>query len=257
MKTSLIFTIFLTFIVFTQASIFDDPKWREEYEDHKYLAPYILSGVGILLGLIVCFIGYRLFRPVLFLAGFIIGAGVCFCVLWYYTETGLIVLICAPLLAGIGLGLVLLFAISAGIFLLGAILGFLVFTMIVSVRDGGIVHNDIFNWVGMGACSIIGGVVALIIQKPLIIFATAIGGSYAVIACIDRYVGGGFSRVIVQLIGNRHWEIVASYPTYIELGACALLAVIGIIVQFKVTGKNYYHSEKAHNQEQGYFPMTE
>jgi len=254
MKSSVFIVTFLTLIVVAQASIFND-RWKQDWEEHKYLAPYILSGVGILLGIIVCFLGYRLFRPVLFLAGFLVGAGVCFFVLWYYTSTGLIVLIFAPLLTGIALGVILVFAISAGIFLLGATLGFLLFTMLVSVRDGGIVHSEIFNWVGMGVCSIVGGVIALLLQKPLIIMATSVGGAYAVIACIDRYVNGNFSRIIEQLIGNRH--IVAAYPTYIELGACLVLSLLGIIVQYKVTAKGYYHSQKQAHHDEGYFAMNE
>jgi len=257
MKSAII-AIFLIFAVAAaQASIFDDQKWRDEYDEHRVLASYILSGLGILIGIIVCFLGYRLFRPVFFIGGFVIGGGVCFIVLWYYTSVGLVVLVCAPILTGIALGVVLVFAISAGIFCLGSILGFLLFVMVVSVRDGGVVHSQIFNWVGMGVSALIGGVIALLIQKPLIIIASAVGGSYAVVACIDRFVHGGFSTVITKMIGSREFTITASYPTYIELGCCVLLAFIGIIVQFKWTSKNVYHKPELAQEEHGYYPLTD
>ncbi|KDO16566.1 hypothetical protein SPRG_17924, partial [Saprolegnia parasitica CBS 223.65] len=41
---------------------------------HGHVPPSILAGAGIGLGLIVALAGYRLFRPVLFLSGFGVGA---------------------------------------------------------------------------------------------------------------------------------------------------------------------------------------
>jgi len=253
MKNFTLVVLLLSLIAGAQASIFNN-RWEQNFEHSEYFT-YTLVGLGMLVGVVVCFLGYKLFKPVLFILGFIIGAGVCYYILWYYTKVGLIVLIGAPILSGIGLGLVLLFVMMAGIFLMGAILGFLLFCVIVSARDGGLIHNSIALWVGMGASALIGGIIALIFQKTLIIFATSFGGAYAVVAGADRFVHGGFSLVIGQLLGNSHHLIDATYKTYIEMGACVLLAFIGVIVQFRVTGKNVYHRPQQH-EDDGYYALN-
>jgi len=241
---------------FAEASIFNN-RWAMAIEHSEYL-DYVLVGLGMLLGLIVCFLGYRLFKPVLFIAGFIVGAGVLFYALWFYTKVGLAVLIVAPILCGIVLGIFFIFVAMAGIFFLGSVLGFLLFCMVVGSTDGGLIHDQTYIWVGMGASSLVGGVLALIFQKKLIITATSFAGAYAVVIGADRYAKGGFSHVIPQLIGSNHELIDATYRTYIEIGACVVLCIIGMYVQFRHTGKNCYHKPSAHsNEEDGYFALNE
>jgi len=255
MKSGL-FLLVSMLVIQVQASIFTN-RVESIMENPEYL-DYALCGLGILLGLILCFCGYRLFKPVLFIVGFVVGAGICYYVLWYHTNVGLVVLIVGPIIAGIILGLFMIFVAMAGIFLLGAVLGFLLWSMVISARDGGLIHNEIAIYVGLGACTLIGGVVALIFQKALIITATSFGGAYAVVVGVDRFVHGGFSRVIPLLIEGNRGLIVCTYKTYIEFGACVLLCVIGMYIQFRHTGKNVYHKVGAHrNEEDGYFALHE
>eukprot|EP01114_Cavostelium_apophysatum_P016615 TRINITY_DN476_c0_g1_i1.p1 TRINITY_DN476_c0_g1~~TRINITY_DN476_c0_g1_i1.p1 ORF type:complete len:281 (+),score=51.59 TRINITY_DN476_c0_g1_i1:71-844(+) len=241
------------FAVSVQASnIFNN---RPIVIDKHEIAAYTITSVGILAGLLFTFFGYRLFKPVLFVVGFAIAGGLTYLGLYYHTSVGLIVLIAAPILAGIIGGILLVVFSIVGIFMLGAILGFLILSVILSAKDGGLISNHIAIWVMMGAFPFAGGVIAVLIQKPLIIGATALGGSYAAVAGVDRFVKGGFSQVIPTLIANRFHEINADYKTYIEIGVCVLICVLGVIVQAKKTAKGYYH--KHTSEKDGYSALSD
>lgn len=70
---------------------------------------------------------------------------------------------------------------------------------------------------------------------------------------IDRFIDGGFSKVIPQIIQTRSYEIQADVNTYFEIGAWLVLALFFVIVQFRGTAKGYSHkSSKEQNMEQGY-----
>jgi len=139
-----------------------------------------------------------------------------------------------------------------GIFVLGAALGFLLFSIFMSSRDGGLIDSKLTEYLVMAGITLAGGLLALAFQKTFIILATSFGGAFAVLAGIDRYLGGGFAEVIPHIIQGHSDQIQAGLKTYIEIGACVLLGVIGVIVQFKKTGKNYYHK---HTQEEDYDRM--
>jgi len=189
------------------------------------------------------------FKPVLFVTGFIVGGGITYLALWNYTTVGLVLLIIVPIVGGILLGVIFVFLSVVGIFVLGALLGYVLFAMFMSSKDGGLIHSRLVVYILDGAVPFVFGVVAVIFQKPLIITATALCGSYAAVAGADRYVHGGFSQVIPNLIGNHHELIDADYKTYIEIAVCALVAILGIVVQATKTAKGYYHK---HTVEKGY-----
>lgn len=107
---------------------------------------------GIVLGLLFCFLGYRLLRPTLLVVGFTVGAGVTYCILHYHTTVSTPwILIVAPLLAGIFLAAVASFVLHVGIGLIGLVFGFLIVTQLIALKDGGLFsHNEIIQWVLLG-----------------------------------------------------------------------------------------------------------
>jgi len=250
-RLSLLILVIAFFAVTVEASIFTN-RWDFHF-DRAEILQYVLTAVGILIGLVLCTFGYRLFKPVLFVVGFIVGAGIVYLILWEYTESGILVLVLAPIGVGILCGILLIWFAIAGIFVLGGILGFLLFSLFMSSREGGLIHSRLLAYLIMAGVTLAGGILALIFQKTIIICATALAGAYAVVAGVDRYINGGFSQVIPHIIQDHHESIHADLKTYIEIGACVLLCVIGIVIQFKKTGKNYYH--KHTHGERDYDPM--
>jgi len=208
--------------------------------------------VAVILGLVILFYGYRLFKPVLFLTGFVIGAGVTFIVVARFTSAENYIVVGGALLAGFALGLLLLCIIKVGIFILGAAFGFLIAAALLSLKDGGLFDNYV-QYTLIAALPLAGGILAIIFEKALIILATSFGGAYAIMASVDRFAKGGFSQVIPLILQNEVSEIDASYVTYLEIGACVILFVLGVYVQKEHTGKKHDHRHRS----QGYEPINE
>ena len=127
----------------------------------------------VLGGALACFAGYRLFRIVLGIYGFIGGAMLASSTMGVSNTTGMIV---AALIGGLAGALILMFAYFVGIALVGAGLGAL------------IAHVG-WGYVGTGdpplavviVFSLLGAIAAMVLQRYVIIVATAFGGAWTVI----------------------------------------------------------------------------
>src|SRR5262245_30649698 len=138
---------------------------------HSYELPAAV--LLVLSGAVACFAGYRLFKIVLGIYGFILGAMLASSMMGVSNTTGMIV---AALLGGIAGALLLVFAYFVGIALVGAGLGALV------------AHVG-WGWVGSGdtpaaavvALSIAGSIGAMLLQRYVIIVSTAFGGAWTIV----------------------------------------------------------------------------
>jgi Domain of unknown function (DUF4203) len=134
----------------------------------------------VLGGLLSCFAGYRYFRIVLGLFGFVVGALLASSVMGTEQTTWMIG---AALIGGLTGALILIAAYFVGVALIGA--GF-----------GAAAANLI--WAGLGSephlvmvivSSILGAVVALWLQRYVIIVATAFGGAWTTIVGVLAMMG--------------------------------------------------------------------
>jgi hypothetical protein len=198
------------------------------------LPPFYALPAAILLilgGALSCFAGYRLFRLVLGIYGFILGAMLASSVMGVSNTTGMIV---AATLGGIGGALVLVFAYFIGIALVGAALGALV---VAPVGWGYVGAGDPPPLVVI-ALSVLGAIGAMLLRRYVSIVATAFFGAWMVV------VGG------LAVAGQRGAARVASaadvwilYPLTPAPGqrwvpfAWIVLGLIGTGVQLGITGR--------------------
>jgi hypothetical protein len=127
----------------------------------------------VLGGAIACFAGYRLFRVVLAIYGFIAGAMLASSTIGSSNMLGMLV---AALVGGVIGSLVLFFAYFVGIALVGAGLGALIVHGVWSQTastDPPVILVVLF--------SVLGTIVALILQRYVIIVGTAFSGAWTVI----------------------------------------------------------------------------
>ena len=185
----------------------------------------------VLGGALSCFAGYRLFRIVLGIYGFVLGAMLASSAMGVTNATGMIV---AALAGGVCGALLLMFAYFIGIALVGAGLGALIAHVVwSSVGRGGDPPA-----VAVVVLSIVGSIGAMFLQRYVIIVATAFGGAWMVI------VGG------LAISGDRGAARAASaadvwilYPTTPAPGqrwvpvAWIVLGLIGTGVQLGITGR--------------------
>ena len=195
---------------------------------HSYELPAAI--LLVLGGALSCFAGYRLFKIVLGIYGFILGAMLASSMMGVSNTTGMVV---AGLVGGLAGALLLVFAYFIGIALVGAGLGAL------------IAHVG-WGYVGSGdppavviiLLAVFGSIGAMLLQRYVIIVATAFGGAWTII------VGG------LAVAGNRGGGRAASasdvwilYPTTPAPGqvwvpvAWIVLGLIGTGVQLGITGR--------------------
>jgi Domain of unknown function (DUF4203) len=182
----------------------------------------------ILGGLVACFFGYRLFKFVLGIFGFILGA-LAASSIWGASDTTYMVV--TALLGGIVGGLLLLAAYFIGVALVGAGLGALCANLIWTQIEG-----DPHPFVVV-LFSVAGALLATWLQRYVIILATAFAGAWTVL------VGG------LALTGDRTamtaaaaGDIWVAYPMNPAPGqawvpyAWIALGLLGTLIQMFVTG---------------------
>jgi Domain of unknown function (DUF4203) len=179
-------------------------------------------------GILSCFAGYRIFRVVLGIYGFILGALIASSVMGS-DSTGWMLL--AALGGGLAGALILIFAYFFGVALLGAAIGAFTAHIIWSAM-GSEPHVAIVI-----VLSIAGALAALALQRYVIIGATGFAGAWTAIVGALALTG---SRVAAQ--GARE-DVWAAYPldpapgsTWVIVAWIAL-GLIGVMVQLMVTGK--------------------
>jgi hypothetical protein len=180
-------------------------------------------------GIISCFAGYRVFRLVLGIYGFILGALLASGLVGTEHAVWMVV---ASLVGGVIGALILIAAYFVGVALLGAGIGALAASLIWASlgREPGAIVVILF--------SIAGALGALALQRYVIIGATAFGGAWTIVVGALALSG---RRVAVDAAArNNVWLAYPMNPApgnYWILLVWLALAVTGVLVQLRVTAR--------------------
>ncbi|HXG88013.1 MAG TPA: DUF4203 domain-containing protein [Vicinamibacterales bacterium] len=193
-------------------------------------AAYQLPAAALLIvgGLVSCFFGYRLFKIVLAIFGFILGAFAASSI-WGSSDTTYMVV--AAIVGGIAGGLLLLAAYFVGVALVGAGLGALAANLLWTQIEG-----DPHAFVVV-LFSVAGALLATWLQRYVIILATAFAGAWTMI------VGGlavmGDKTALNAAASGDVWVAYPMNPapgqTWVPYAWIAL-SLVGTLVQMFVTG---------------------
>ena len=193
-------------------------------------ASYQMPAAALLLlaGIISCFFGYRLFRTVLAIFGFIVGGMLASSIFGVGNTTLLLVAWVAGGLVG---AFILIFAYFLGVALAGASIGAAVANLMFSIgnRDPRVVVVVL--------CSIAGAVAAMYLQRYFIIVFTAFGGAWTMIVGAMALVG---DRTALRAAATG--DVWVAYPLDPAPGqqwvvvVWVVLSLIGVGVQAGITG---------------------
>ena len=195
---------------------------------HSYELPVAI--VLVLGGVLACFVGYRLFRVVLAVYGFILGAMIASSMMGVTNRMGMVVAVLAGGLSG---AFILVFAYFVGIAIVGAGLGALVAHLLwrqTAKADP--------PPAAVLAFSIVGGLVAMLLQRYVIIVATSFAGAWTMIVGALATAGERFAPRAASAADT--WIL---YPLNPAPGArwlpvaWAALGVLGTVVQLLLTGR--------------------
>jgi hypothetical protein len=184
----------------------------------------------VLGGALSCFAGYRLFKIVLGIYGFVLGAMLASSAMGATNTTGMIV---AALVGGVCGAALLMFAYFIGIGLVGAGLG----ALVAHVAWSGSNHGDP-PAAAVIVLSILGSIGAMFLQRYVIIVATAFGGAWTVI--VGGLAAAGDPSAAKAASAGDVWIL---YPTSPAPGqkwvpvAWIVLGLVGTGLQLGITGR--------------------
>jgi hypothetical protein len=179
-------------------------------------------------GVISCFFGYRLFRTVLAIFGFVLGGMLASSVFGVSNTTMMLV---AWVLGGLVGAFILIFAYFLGVALAGAAIGAAVANVMFSIgnRDPRALIVILF--------SITGAIAAMYLQRYFIIVFTAFGGAWTMIVGAMALVG---DRTALKAATSG--DVWVAYPLNPAPGqrwvpiVWIMLSLIGAAVQVGITG---------------------
>jgi len=195
----------------------------ESLSDINELPPSTINALvalGIGVGTLYCFLGYRTLRFVIGLTGFILAGGVAF-VLTAWLSAGH-----TAASVGVGLGggfcgaVALYFLYRAGVFGLGLLAFGLISSNVLADRNEYWVIWAVFG------IAFVGGLLAILIERPIVTLATAAIGSWLVVAGIAFFLMG--PDVIDKLRDTAQFE----EERLVVVGSWAVLALTGAFAQF-------------------------
>jgi Domain of unknown function (DUF4203) len=136
---------------------------------------------GIIFGLVNGFFGYRIFKVLIGIWGFFTGVSLG---LYASAQVGL----SGPaqwilaILAGILAMVVMILLYYAGVFLLGILLGLI----LLDVMSFHVPFQ--LTWIWLAGAGLLGGICALLVQKPVLIIGTAYAGAWLTVLSIMSYI---------------------------------------------------------------------
>ncbi len=192
-------------------------------------AAVLTALISIAFGLLNCFFGYRIFRIMLGVYGFFVGAVLGFAFVGTVAAGQTLWLLLGAVVGGLlGAALMVVFYF-VGVFLISALAG------AVLTDTVGLAFGVDLPLLVIIIVAIVAGIAALFFQRYAIIVATALSGSWAV-------VGGAFSLISGQELRLRQVfaqaaEQRAGLALWIVLLLWLALTIAGALVQLRTTTK--------------------
>ncbi|XP_019738041.1 transmembrane protein 198-B [Hippocampus comes] len=230
-------------------------KCDQEIERKYEIVPSVVCSMSCIFGIIYCFFGYRCFKAVLFLTGLMFGSVVIF--MLCYKERVMDTQLSIEASVGIGLGigtlcgLVTMLVRSVGLFMVGLLLGLLVGVASLVVMEE--FYHPRTVWVPLGILLGSGTLFAVFTlqwQRCFVTLSTATFGSAIITITVDYFIE---LFAMVQYIYER-LKVAPKKPvcwfTWVIMGVWPVLALLGVLIQWKVTAEGFSHTEVVLSRQQ-------
>lgn len=188
--------------------------------------PAIVALVPLVIGVVACFWGYRLFRVILGIVGFILG-GILVGSFAHGLSGGSVIITVIAAIVGAIVGALLISAVYyLGVFVLGAFGGWLLGSIVVGMA--GTASRLVTGAVLAALC----GILAVIFQRIVIIVATACIGSWNIIAGMYFLATGTLYSPYVFL---NPWRMLhlGGVRFFFVFSLWLVLSIAGIVFQLR------------------------
>jgi len=149
--------------------------------------------------------------------------------------------------AGIVGGFLFVILLKVGFFLFGAVVGCLIGMLILGatplaevIKNNTTLSPGAIQLIVILGLGLLLGIVTVILARPILIIGTSFGGAYVVGTTVDsQWIHTSLSKTLTVIFDwSKPFEFdMSDWKPYTMLGGIAVLAIIGAIVQFCLTGK--------------------
>lgn len=190
------------------------------------------------------FAGYRFFKAVMFLTGFTFATVLVYTICQEEDALPPEGNIGVAVGAGILCGLVTMLIHYVGLFLTGFHFGVALGTGVLIIVEQ-FVHPET-KWIPIGVLVGVGIVFALLslkFQKALTILGTSVLGGALMVTCLDYFIEmAAMMQYVWERIKGDHSQPLCWY-SWIILGCWPFCFVVGVLVQWRITGMGVNHRE--------------
>lgn len=215
---------------------------------------YVIGIVLVAIGILLTFSGKRFFKIFLGCSGFLAGALLAvnllaiFESLIYTFQEPKWIYICFAGVVGLLAAALCFFLWEIGVLACAGFGGYSLAIWIMSMKAGGTIEGYISRGAFIAAVTVMAIILAWFFDNIAIIIASALAGALTIVVGFDCFVNWGLMAVLTNIVLPGHFAKLASLDIYcyIEIAAVAVLAVLGLVVQFLTggKGKGYSRSDK-------------
>ncbi|XP_056632423.1 transmembrane protein 198 [Diorhabda carinulata] len=217
-------------------------------DTHYDIKVAIVFSLYIIFGIVYTFVGYRCFKTVMFLTGFIFASSIVYLICQQgdlmptYGNEGV------SLLAGVLFGLITMLVQYVGLFMSGLHTGVLLGLAGLFTADHFVETSpkgSVWLCVGVLLCSALTvAIFNLYFRKSLTILGSSLYGGATLSIAIDYFVEK-LSMVswLWQRVSLRPVQPPPCWFSWIVLGAWPSFVLAGLIIQFGITGRGIHHED--------------
>lgn len=185
----------------------------------------LMIGLSIVTGAVQCFFGYRLFKVILGITGFLVFGALASHLSFAFSQQEWIALL-AGISGGVFGALLLVMLYFVGVFFMGTLLG----GVLGAVLYGLIASQPSFAVLLILALT--GGICALVFQKAMIILSTAFSGAWYSVAGIATWLIGSSFPIRID-----HLFEMSGYQLYVLVFGWFVLSITGVVFQYTQISK--------------------
>lgn len=204
----------------------------------------VICGMYLVFGIVYTLYGYRCFKAVMFLTGFIFGSVVVYVICMEESLLPTSGNAAISLGAGLLFGLITMLVQYVGLFMTGFHLG--LFAGVASLIIMHIWYVPETIWITVGilmSSGLVGAILALFFQKGCTILGTSVYGGAILAISLDYFIE---KFIMVFWVWDRIRLAISQNPcwfSWLILAVWPSMILVGTLTQWKITGRGTHHQE--------------
>ncbi|XP_062577410.1 transmembrane protein 198-like [Saccostrea cucullata] len=220
------------------------PRTCDEISAEYDIALAVICSMCFIFGIVYTFFGYRFFKAVMFLTGFIFTSVLAYLILSQHSLLPMEGNIGVALGAGLLIGLVTMLVQYVGLFFTGFQLGAALGVVSLIIVDFFVIIP--IHWIRIGVICGLGLVCAIVtlkFQKGGMILGTSVFGGALMVACLDYFIE---QFAMVTFVWGQVTGVssgLVCWYSWVLLGCWPFCFLVGAVTQWRITGQGYDHNE--------------